>query len=220
MRRFLIIFLTLSLAHSLHAVAISWDRTEARVDLKPGETEARATFTVTNHEKTPLRIREIKTSCGCTGTILSSKIIEPGESTQIIGKFFKGKRSGTNHSTLDVFIEGEPESVATLKMTVDIPTLVKVTPKIVYWNQRTTHSPRTVRISIDPEYVSGIEEIEYNSDLLIIKELESPTDGNERSFEVTPKRYDQPIRTMITIKGHTQQPGIEAEARIHAFVQP
>ena len=131
------------------AFELEWDQTEAKVELKPGEKEAQARFVVTNKGEETVQIDRIKTSCGCTGSILDKKTIKPGESATIIGTFNKGNRPGLNRNRLQVFIKGQPEPAETLHMVVQVPRLIDIEPSIVYWNRSTSKTERQVRIKLN-----------------------------------------------------------------------
>ncbi|MEN8661120.1 MAG: DUF1573 domain-containing protein [Lentimonas sp.] len=206
-------------ATTLNASALSWDRNEARIELKPNEEEARATFTVTNNGEKTVRIDRIKTSCGCTGSILDRKIIEPGKSTEIIGTFHKGKRQGLNHNKLEVFIDSQADSVATLHMIVQVPKLIDLQPKIVYWNAESTKTERSIRIQLDKRYVDKITDVLYNKGQLTLSREPDPTDENKQVLRILPKSFDRVMRETIVIKAKGTD-DLKAETRLHVFVQP
>lgn len=207
------------IATALQASTLTWDRTEARIELKPDEEEARATFTVTNNGDKTVRIARIKTSCGCTGSILDRKIIEPGASTEIIGTFHKGKRQGLNHNKLEVFIDSQPDSVATLHMIVQVPTLIELQPKIVYWNSEANRTERSIRVTLDKRYVDTITDISYNRETLTIVEESDPTGKADRILRITPKSFNSLLRETIVISA-TGKDKMTADNRLHVFVQP
>ena len=201
------------------AAGLQWDRTEARIDLHPSENEARADFTVTNTSDNTLRIARVKTSCGCTGSIIDRKIIQPGESTRITATFHKGKRRGLNHNKLQVFLENQKDPVATLHMRVKIPTLVEAKPQIIYWNAQSPQSERVVEIRLDQRYVSEISSIEYDRKRLRIVETPAVDGEANHVLRILPTSFDQQTRQTVRIKARGSD-GISGEARLHVFVQP
>lgn len=205
----------------LAASELSWDQTQVHIDMKPDQEKAEAVFTVTNEGDETVRIARIKTSCGCTGSVVDRKIIEPGDSTEIIGVFNKGKRQGLNRNRLQVFIDSQPEPVATLVMNVQIPTLIEATPQIVYWNSQSARSPRQVRISLDERFVDEIVEVDYDRARLTITEEATDNSAGDvaRVLVVEPKTFDEMYRGTIIVRG-TGPNGRKAETRVHAFVQP
>lgn len=223
LKRLSLFFYALSIAALLPLVAdasrLQWDRTEARIELQPGEDEARAAFTVTNMSEETLRIARVKTSCGCTGSILDRKILQPGESSTITGTFHKGKRQGLNHNKLQVFLENQAEPAVTLHMIVQIPKLVETKPRIVYWNSSTSQTEREVQIILDKRYVTEISSIDYDHTQLAIVETTDPDGKIDRTLSILPKSFDQPMRQTVSIKARGQDELI-CEARLHVFVQP
>ncbi|WP_206754375.1 DUF1573 domain-containing protein, partial [Lentimonas sp. CC19] len=216
---FAIPLLVLLLPLVADASRLEWDQTEARIEMKPGQEQARAEYIVTNKGDETVRIARVKTSCGCTGSLLDNKIIKPGESATITGTFNKGKRQGLNHNKLEVFLDNQPEAVATLHMIVQVPKLVDAQPQIVYWNADTSKTDRQVRITLDKRYVSEISEIEYDQSKLIILEETDPTGKADRILRILPQSFDKLIRETVIITGRGKD-GMKADARLHVFVQP
>lgn len=62
-------------------------------------------FPIHNTQKSAMRIRTVRASCGCTTPIIEKKVIEPGESGSILARFntdtFKGKRGATLTVVID-----------------------------------------------------------------------------------------------------------------------
>ena len=174
---------------------------------------------MTNAGDDRIRIARVKTSCGCTGSIIDRKILEPGDATTITATFNKGKRQGLNRNRLEVFIDSQPNPVATLYMNVQIPELVAAVPKIVYWNPSSTHSERRVVLSLDQRYVDKIIRIDYDRSLLNVVEENDPQNEANRILRISPKSYDSPLRSTIQVFA-VGPGGQKAEASIMAFVQP
>lgn len=202
------------------ASELSWDTTEVKIEMEPDQTEARASFTVTNEGDETVRIARIKTSCGCTGSVVDRKIIQPGESSEIVGVFNKGKRQGLNRNRLQVFLDSQPESVATLMMNVQIPTLIEATPQIVYWNRQSAKTARQVRLTLDERFIDEIVEIDFDRERLTVTEAASEANIEaNRVLVIEPKTYDEMYRGTIVVRG-VGPGGRKAETRLHAFVQP
>lgn len=189
------------------------------LEMKPEQEEIRASFTVTNKEKKRIRIARVKTNCGCTGSIIDRKILQPGESTEIIATFAKGKRQGTNVNNLQVYIDSEPNPVATLQMTVHIPKLIDAMPQIVYWTPASAKTERRITVTLDKRYVDTITDIEYDENKLSIIEEEPASGDASLILSVTPKAYDVLYRGNIVIKAKGKD-GRTAEIKAMAFVQP
>tara|TARA_B100000989_G_scaffold268369_1_gene223041 strand:+ start:1255 stop:1923 length:669 start_codon:yes stop_codon:yes gene_type:complete len=204
----------------LEASALLWDQTEVRIEMEPDQEEARATFKVTNKGEKVVRIARVTSNCGCTGAILNKKIIPPGESTEIVATFNKGKRQGLNRNRLQVYLDSQADAVATLKMNVEIPTLIEALPQIVYWSPESSKTSRPVRLVMDERYIDQILLVDYDrSWLTVIQEPGDPKKNEAVVLSVEPKDFSKLYRGTITVYGGGPD-GRKAETRVHAFVQP
>lgn len=206
-------------ANLMHGTALSWDRTEVDLEMKPDQEEIRASFKVTNKGEDRIRIARVNTSCGCTGSVIDRKILQPGETTEIVATFNKGKRQGLNSLLLDVFIDSQAEAVATLRMNVQIPKLIEATPQIVYWTPSSSKTARQIRLTLDPRYLDSIDRIDYDASKLDVVEEADPSGKANRILRITPKSFDTLYRGTITVKASGKD-GRKEEERVMAFVQP
>ena len=212
-------WLVLFAAGLLHGSTLRWDRTEVDLEMEPDQKEIRASFNVTNKGEDRVRISQVKTSCGCTGSVIDRKILKPGESTEIIATFNKGKRQGLNRLLLDVFIDSQPDAVATLRMNVQIPKLIEAMPRVVYWTPSGAKTARQVTLTLDKRYVQKIEKIEYDRDKLQVVEEADPGGTASRILRIKPKSFDTLYRGTIKIKAEGRD-GRKEEAKVMVFVQP
>lgn len=90
-----------------NAPRIKFDQTKFDFGtIKQGE-HVEHEYKFTNTGKSPLLIRRVKASCGCTATNLSSSTIEPGQSGSIKATFSSTGRSGKQTKTITV-ISNDP----------------------------------------------------------------------------------------------------------------
>ena len=214
------LFLFVIVTSGAGASTLVWDKLEAYLEMTPEQEEARATFKVTNKGEKTLRIADIKTSCGCTSSIINGKILEPGATKEIVGVFNKGKRQGQNRYKLSVYLDKLVEPVATLSMNVRIPTLIEAKPQLVYWKKGSAKSARRIRLVIDSNYIDEILRIDYDPGRLrVTEEPSTPESGVAKVLIVEPRSYDLPYRGAITVYGSGPK-GRKAQTRVHTFVQP
>ena len=219
-RSILLTFLFAACTTLVDASTLVWDKTEVRIEMEPDQEEARASFSVTNEGEKVLRIARVASNCGCTVTILNKKIIPPGESTEIIATFSKGKRQGLNRNRLQVYLDSQADAVVTLKMNVQIPTLIEARPQIVYWSPGSPKTLRQVRLAVDERYIDQILQIDYDrSQLTVTQEPGNPKNNDALVLSVEPKDFSKLYRGTITVYGSGPD-GRKAETRVHAFVQP
>lgn len=217
--RIALIVIGLFVGQHLAASVLVWDRTEAELEMTPEQKEIRASFNVTNEGESTVRISRIKTSCGCTGSIIDRKILAPGATTEVIATFNRGRRRGLNENRLEVFIDSQKEAVATLRMTVEIPVLIDAVPQIVYWSPTSSKTHRQVRVSLDERYMQQIELVDFNEDRLTVLVEQNPEDPNGRILKITPHSFDELQRETIRIRASGPN-NRTAEAKIHALIQP
>ena len=202
-----------------HASGLEWDQTRVKIELKPGETRAIAKFVVTNTGRRTVHIDRIKTSCGCTGSILDQREILPGSSATVVGVFDKGTRQGLNHNRLEVFLKGQSKPVETLHMLVQVPRLIDAQPSIVFWNSSSTKTERQVVINLDKRYVDTISDIEYDPELLTITKEETTSAKTDYILYIMPKSFDEPMRHPVLVKAKGDG-DLVAEVKLQVFVQP
>ena len=219
-RSILFVFLFAACASFLEASTLVWDQTEVRIEMAPDQEEARASFKVTNEGEKVVRISRVKSNCGCTSTILNKKILPPGESTEIVAIFNKGKRQGLNRNRLQVYLDSQADALVTLKMNVQIPTLIEARPQIVYWKPESSKTPRPVHLVMDERHIDQILQIDYDrSRLTVTQEPRDPKNNDPLVLTVEPKDFSKLYRGAITVYGGGPD-GRKAETRVHAFVQP
>ena len=219
-RSILLTFLFASCGSLVDASTLVWDQTDIRIEMGPDQEEARASFKVTNEGEKVVRIARVKSNCGCTDTILNKKILPPGESTEIVAIFSKGKRQGLNRNRLQVYLDNQADAVVTLKMNVQIPTLIEAQPQIVYWKPETSKIPRLVRLVMNERYIDQVLQIDYDrSRLTVTLEPRDPKNNDALVLTVKPKDFSKLYRGTITVYGGGPN-GRKAETRVHAFVQP
>lgn len=205
------------LSANLGAAQLRWDRTEVSLDMEPEQHTIQAKFEVTNEGSEAIRINQIKSSCGCTGSVVDRKFIPAGGSTEIIGTFNRGKRQGLNTNRLQVFIDGKVQPVATLTMAVKIPKLVDAKPQIVFWTPSGSRAERIVQLELDTRYVDTISSIEFDETRLVVTQEDQ---GNAKTqLKITPIDNGEPYRGSIVIHA-TGPDGRTTNAKVHAFIQP
>lgn len=215
----LLFCLALFAGSTLSASLLTWDKTEVELEMTPDQTDIQATYRVTNSGNETVRISRIKTSCGCTGSVIDRKILEPGDSTEITATFNKGRRQGLNQNRLEVFIDHQREPVATLRMSVNIPRLVELVPQIVYWSPTNSKTARTVTVKLDPRYVNQIDGIDYDAEKLEVILEPAEKDATTRVLRILPRSFDTLQRETLTIRASGPDRR-KAEAKIQSLVQP
>ncbi len=88
-------------------------------DIKTGDKVSH-TFNVTNKGKTPLVLRKVKASCGCTATQPDKTNILPGETANIIVAFDSRGREGRQNQSITVYSNDPKKSTMLLRISANI----------------------------------------------------------------------------------------------------
>ena len=101
--------------------AISWDQLIHDFGHIPQGEPATAIFTLTNNSDSPLVIRDVKGSCGCTATYHEDEPVAPGGQTTIKA-IYNAKKVGAFNKTLKVTTTVDEEVIVLrIKGSVDNP---------------------------------------------------------------------------------------------------
>ncbi|MCC5808293.1 MAG: DUF1573 domain-containing protein [Opitutales bacterium] len=165
------------------AGSLAWESKLFEHTAKPGEERVTATFHFTNAGTAPVEILNLRATCGCTVPDLKKRVYEPGESGEIDVVFTYGSRTGEQNLRVSVFTDqpGQPEQ---LQLVVNIPQMVELSPRIVYWRRGEPMEPRTVRINVAKEHGIVITQVRPHNNAFAHR-LEEDTSGNY-TLEITP----------------------------------
>ena len=125
---------------------LAWEKTEIELRPKPGDEEAVAQFKYTNKGDKPIRITNVKSSCGCTVPALKKNEVAPGESGEITATFKIGGRTGTQVKSVRVDTDDPSQPSANLILKAVIPQGVQVQPTFVFWQTGEEVKPKTITV--------------------------------------------------------------------------
>src|SRR6202049_5096318 len=115
----LLLFSLLLCAGSAFA-QLAWETTEQIFNSKPQDKEVVAKYKFTNAGPIPIKIQNVRTSCGCTTAALSKTDYAPGESGEIAANFKFSGRTGRQEKAITVDTTASPEQPTILKLNVYI----------------------------------------------------------------------------------------------------
>lgn len=124
--------LTLFGVCSLQA-AVEWDNTSAIVYAAPMQEVANVVFYLRNTGAQAVSIARVRPNCDCVSATAMRNEVAPGETGNIAVRFALGGRIGRQEKTVAVVLVDETERQVELRLIVEIPEPVAVTPRFVYW---------------------------------------------------------------------------------------
>src|ERR1700693_5613626 len=143
----LLLFSLLLFAGSAFA-QLAWETTEQTFNSKPEDKEVVAKYKFTNAGPTPIKIQNVRTSCGCTTAALSKTYYAPGESGEIEAKFTFSGRTGRQEKAITVDSTANPQHQTILRLHVYIEETVKVEPEVVLWRVGEQPNSKAIHITI------------------------------------------------------------------------
>ena len=156
-----------------------------------------AHFHFTNTGGSPVEIRNVESSCGCTTTALEKRTYKPGEDGEIVAKYTVGAHTGLQRKTLLVMTDdGLPPT--TLTLVAHIQEILRVTPTAVTWSHHEATAPK--RISLELMQDVPFDEISVESSVPGVTATLVPlTKGRKYSLVVTPGQTDNFLLAKLTI---------------------
>lgn len=178
---------------------LAWDKTEIELRPKPGEEEAVAQFKYTNKGERPIRITNVKSSCGCTVPALKKNEVAPGESGEITATFKIGNRTGTQVKTVRVDTDDPAQPSANLVLKAVIPDVLQVQPAFVYWQTGEAAKPKTITIRAGKDVPITTLDVTSSSPEFTTTVAKGSAPG-EFVINVQPKDTARQLSATLTIK--------------------
>ncbi|PYI92251.1 MAG: hypothetical protein DME97_10985 [Verrucomicrobia bacterium] len=194
--------------------ALVFEKTE--LDLKPemGAQKVDAVFNYENKGDTPVHIKAVKPSCGCTTAALAKNDVAPGEKGTITATFNIGDRTGVQVKTVTVETDDPkaPQTVLTFKAT--IAQLFELQPNFVFWQANEAAQPKTIIAKAAKGVtVKNVEVVSSSGDFTA--KVEPGPAAGEFKIQVQPKDTTKPLNASFTIKPDVTPPKVYyASARV------
>lgn len=193
------LFWALALLPSLPFAAraeLSWKKTVQEFQCSIDDKSAEAHFPFTNTGKTPVTIKDIKTSCGCTTAKLEKKIYGPGESGEVVATYsFKGQ-TGALRKLVTVTTD-DGAAPATLDIRVFRHEPFEMKPALVYWRTGDAGEAKTVQFSANgyPVHIKSVT----SSNPHVTATVQTVKDGERYLVAVKPQSTAQKETAEISV---------------------
>jgi len=182
--------------------ALVFEKTE--LDLQPelGASKVDAVFKYENKGDTPIHIKAVKPSCGCTTAALPKNDVAPGEKGEITATFNIGDRTGLQVKTVTVETDDPktPQMVLTFKAMV--AQALELQPTFVFWQSNEPAQAKTiVAKAAKGVTVKRVDVISSSGDFTT--KVEPGAAAGEFKIQVQPKDTTKPLNATLTIKPDT-----------------
>ena len=167
-------------------------------------------FQLRNTGTAPMEIASVETSCGCTSTLLSDKVLEPGQSAELKVGFQSGSMEGPFRKKVTIFTSAEEPSTE-IYIKGSVQPLFTVDPAMIAFGHISVGEEYRRKVVIKPrrdETPFELGEVRCLDPQVRIENLAPLPDGRGASFEVvfvpTTDGYEQGSISYET--GHPEMP--------------
>jgi hypothetical protein len=178
---------------------LRWEKRSLEFNPSPSDEKVVADFHFTNIGTKPIKIKEVKTSCGCTTATLDKDVYAPGEKGKITAIFDIGGRTGVQEKTIYVATNDSKEPELVLQFKATIPKLLDIDNIFLNWQRGEALTPKIVNIKVSGDY--PIHHLDVTSTkpemVAVVKHVEGTRDFQ---IIVTPKKTDAELDAGLEIK--------------------
>ena len=189
---------------------LAWETTEQTFNSKPQDKEVVAKYKFTNSGSTPIKIENVRTSCGCTTAQLKKTDYAPGESGEIEAKFTFSGRTGKQEKAITVDTNTNSQQSTILRLHVYIEETVKVEPEVVLWHVGEQPNPKSIHIAIADDISAKIVSVTSDNPALKVKFTELKA-GKEYEVQIIPASVAYPAAATVMIR--TDYPADDPETK-------
>ena len=177
---------------------LAWEKTELDLNPAPGADAVVATFKYENKGTTPINIKAVRTSCGCTTAALKKNDVAPGEKGEIVATMKIGDRTGMQQKTVTVESDDPkaPSTVLTFKAL--IAQILELQPGFVFWQANEKPEAKTIVAKAGKGVT--IKNLEVTSSTPDFTTKVEPMPNGEFKINVTPKDTSHQSTANLTIK--------------------
>jgi hypothetical protein len=196
MRRYFLLFILLGCQPA--GAQLAWKERNLEFQAAPGETNLVARFEFENTGTSPVTLRSVRSSCGCTAIVQDKRLYEPGEKGEITANFGFGQYVGLQKRSVLVQSDDRTEPAVTLSFRIRIPELLKITPPMVCWLKEDSPEPKTIHLKIGSEaplHILGVQ----SSQAALTAQLKTVKKDEEYQIVVTPADMSKSVVAVLRI---------------------
>ena len=177
---------------------LAWEKTELDLNPAAGADAVVANFKYENKGTTPINIKAVRTSCGCTTAALAKNDVAPGEKGEIVATLKIGDRTGMQQKTVTVETDDPKTPSTVLTFKAMIAQILDLQPAFVFWQANDKPEPKTIMAKAGKGVT--IKSLEVTSSTPDITTKVEPGAAGEFKINVTPKDTAHQITANLTIK--------------------
>lgn len=185
-------------ACSRHSELI-WKNTAFTAVGAEGRRTVTGIFRFENQSERPVRIVSVTPSCDCTTARADKAVYPPASEGTILAEFSIGERTGFHEVTIAVVSDEIPKKTTALALHVDIPEVVSVEPRAVYWLLGGATEEKTVSVTTSRASGVSIGGVR-SSDPRFTATAERAGSAGEWRILIRPTRTQNPMQGVIVLQ--------------------
>ncbi len=192
-----LVFLALLGCATTTFAQLQWDKPWQEFHRPPEDKQLDTTFAFRNSGTTPVTIKSVKTSCGCTTTKLDKTTYAPGEKGALTARFIFGQRKGSHRKLITVITADDTRQE--LNLVVSIHPGLTVTPALVFWKIGQPAEPQTVQLTAEPGTNVRVKRV-TSSNPRVVATLKTSKPGEAYALNVKPSDTAQRETAELTVE--------------------
>ena len=208
-----IVTFTLSILLGASARAeLKWEQTQLELHPGVGDKVAVGHFKYKNTGNTPIHIKSVHSSCGCTTAQTQKDQVGPGDNGEITATFNIGDRTGTQVKNVTVETDDPAHTSTVLILRAVIPQMLEVQPPLVYWQGGEAPKAKTVSVTAGKDFpVKEIKVTPVSTDFQV--KVNKVGEGQFK-IEVQPRDTARPISATFAIQPDDSPKAVYLSARV------
>jgi len=178
--------------------SLVFEKTELDLNPEVGAAKVDAVFKYENKGDTPVHIKAVRPSCGCTTAALAKNDVAPGEKGQIVATFNIGDRNGPQKKTVTVETDDPKAPQTVLTFIANIAQVLDLQPAAVSWQTNEAAQPKTIVAKVAKG--STVKKLDVTASSAEFTAKVEPASNGEFKIQVQPKDTTKPVSATLTIK--------------------
>ncbi len=183
---------------------LAWEQQQIELHPKAGDAEAVANFRYQNKGTKPIRINNVRSSCGCTVASLKKSEVAPGEKGEVTATFKIGGRTGVQQKTVTVETDDPAQPVTNLLLKAVIEPPVEIQPVMVYWENGEAPKPKVIKLKANKDVAITKVDVGSSAPEFTTK-VEKGSGPGEFNIIVQPRDTTRAANATLTIKSDLPQ---------------
>jgi hypothetical protein len=191
---------------------LKWEQTQIELHPGVGDKEAVGHFKYKNTGDKAVRIKSVRSSCGCTTAQTQKDQVGPGESGEITATFKIGDRTGAQIKSVAVETDDPVHSSIGLVLRTVVPQPLEIQPTLVFW--QTGEEPKAKSISVKAGKDFSVKEIKITSTTQDFETKVTKVSNDEFKVDIQPRDTAHNMTAVFTLQANDSPKKFTIGARV------